>query len=195
MANGYLGQIRTFGFNFAPQGMALCNGQILSIAQQTALFSLLGTTYGGNGQTTFALPNLQSRVAVGMGQGNGLSAYQLGEEGGTETVTLLSTELPAHGHPFAPTGSLNAVQTKATAQAPDAGSRLARAVDGTQGSTSLPQIYVPAGTSGDTVALGGLNLAAGTTGIAGGSQPHANIQPYLAMNFCIVLEGIFPARN
>ncbi|WP_010185613.1 phage tail protein [Sphingomonas sp. PAMC 26605] len=195
MSNGYMGQIRTFGFNFAPVGMALCNGTIMAISQNAALFSLLGTNFGGDGQRTFALPNLQSRVPLGMGQGGGLSPYTMGEAGGVESVTLLSQQMPMHGHGFAPTGALSAVQTKATDQAPDAGALLARSVDGVVGSTSLPQIYVPAGTAGTSVALGGLNLAAGTTAATGGSQPHPNLQPYLAVNYSIVLAGLFPSRN
>lgn len=195
MANGYIGQIRTFGFDFAPTGMALCNGAIMAITQYQALFSLIGTTYGGDGQRTFLLPDLRGRVAVGFGNGGGLTPRALGEKGGVENVTLLSQQIPIHSHGFTPTGSLSAVQTKATAQAPDAGSLLARSVEGVTGSTSLPQIYVPAGTAGTTAALGGLNFAAGTTATAGGSQPHPNLQPYLALNPCIVLFGIFPSRN
>src|SRR5580765_2676031 len=98
MSQPFLGQIAIFGFNFPPRGWALCNGQTLAIAQNTALFSLLGTTYGGNGQTTFALPNLQSRVPIHQGQGSGLSPYTIGQEGGTESVTLTTGEMPAHVH-------------------------------------------------------------------------------------------------
>lgn len=195
MANGYVGQIRTFGFDFAPKGMASCNGALMAITQNTALFSLIGTYYGGDGQRTFALPDLRSRVPLGYGQGNGLAPYAIGQLGGAETVTLLSQQMPSHGHGFTPTGALSAVQTKATDQAPDAGSHLARSVDGVAGSSSLPQVYVPAGTAGTSVALGGLNLAAGTTAVAGGGQSHPNLQPYLAINYSIVLFGIFPSRN
>ncbi|WP_010185612.1 phage tail protein [Sphingomonas sp. PAMC 26605] len=195
MSENYIGELLTVAFNFAPLGTLPCMGQLASIQQYTALFTLIGTTYGGDGQTSFGLPNLQSRVAIGFGQGPGLSPYVLGQIGGAETVTLLTTQMPAHTHGFTPTGTLNAVQTKATDQAPSAGALLARSVDGVTGSSSLPQVYVPAGTAGTTVALGGLNLAAGTTAPAGGSAPHANLQPYLAINYCIVTEGIFPSRN
>lgn len=195
MANGYVGQIRTFGFDFAPSGMALCGGGLLAISQNQALFSLIGINYGGDGVRTFALPNLQGRVAIGFGQGNGLSPYVLGAAGGAETVTLSSEQIPIHGHGFTPSGALKAIQTKATTQAPDTGSQFARSIDGVAGSSSLPQIYVPAGTAGTSVTLGGLNLAAGTTATAGGSQSHPNLQPYLAVNYSIVLFGIFPPRN
>jgi microcystin-dependent protein len=162
-----------FGFNFAPKGWAMCNGQILSIAQNTALFSLLGTTYGGNGQTTFALPNLQSRVNIHFGQGPGLSAYALGQVAGSESVTLSVNNLAAHTHAFAP---------------PCVGD------DATLG---LPTGKSPA-TSGTNVyanPTGNATMAPGNTGLAGGSQPFAILPPYLAINWCIALQGIFPSRN
>jgi microcystin-dependent protein len=168
MSEPFLGEIRIFGFNFAPRGWAFCNGQILSIAQNTALFSLLGTTYGGNGQTTFALPNLQSRVPVHFGQGPGLSSYALGQQAGTESVTLLVTQLPQHNHTVG-----------ASTQSDITGN---------------PTGNVPAGgASYDTTA----NAAMSSTmiGQTGGNQPHENLQPYLALNFCIALAGIFPSRN
>ncbi|KQN21205.1 phage tail protein [Sphingomonas sp. Leaf33] len=188
----FIGSIQIFGFNFAPRNYAYCNGQLLSIAQNTALFSLLGTQYGGNGTTTFALPDLRSRVPMHFGQGPGLSPRQIGEVGGTESVTLLSTQMPAHNHTFTNTSTLNATQAKGTDQIPATGSLLARPINNP--ANAIPQIYVPAGTVGDAVALGGLNVA-GTIGVAGGSQPHPNMQPYLVLNFCIALQGIFPSRN
>ena len=174
MSEPFIGQISIYGFNFAPRGWAFCNGQILSIAQNTALFSLLGTTYGGNGQTTFALPNLQSRVPIHFGQGPGLSAYSLGEQAGTETVTLTQQEMPQHTH----------TATTAVART---------------GSSRFPLNNLPA-TGPDnnwdpTVFQGTLAPNFITNSLTGGSQPHSNIQPFLALNFCIALEGIFPSRN
>jgi microcystin-dependent protein len=172
MSEPFIGMIATFGFNFAPRGWALCNGQILSIAQNTALFSLLGTTYGGNGQTTFALPNLQSRVPIHFGQGPGLSSYDLGQQAGNETVTLTQNEMPAHTH----VATLHA----STQPAND----------------TLPTGNYPAdGGAYQSATNTNMNAGAVTNGISGGSQPHTNIQPYLAINFCIALEGIFPSRN
>lgn len=178
-----------FGGNFPIRSYAFCNGQLLSIAQNTALFSILGTTYGGNGQTTFGLPNLQSRVPIHFGQGQGLPSYSLGEMGGAPTHSLIQTEMPQHTHTN--TSTMNASTAKATLPTPVAGSALGKSVDG--GATSTPQIYTAAGST-TTVPLAGLNVA-GTIGVAGGSQPHNNMQPYLALNFQIALEGIFPSRN
>jgi microcystin-dependent protein len=168
MSEPFLGEIRIFGFNFAPRGWAFCNGQLLAISQNTALFSLLGTTYGGNGQTTFALPNLQSRVPVHFGQGPGLSSYSLGQAAGVESVTLIASQLPAHNH------TVNA---------------------STQSDiTGNPTGNFPAGgASYDTTANTTMNGA--MVGGGGGNQPHENLQPYLALNFCIALAGIFPSRN
>jgi len=168
----FLGEIRLFGFNFAPEGWALCNGQLLPISQNTALFSLLGTTYGGDGTTTFALPNLQSRVPVHQGQGTGLSSYAQGQAGGTETVTLAAAQMPGHTHPV-----------KASSGAADSGQPGGRAL-----ARSASHIYTA---KPDTSTV----MNADMLGDAGGSQPHENIQPYLAVNFCIALAGIFPARN
>ncbi|MDL2351297.1 MAG: tail fiber protein [Pseudomonadota bacterium] len=196
MASVYLSQIVPFGCNFAPRGFAFCNGQILSIAQNTALFSLLGTTYGGNGQTTFALPNLQSRVPVHFGTGPGLSNYALGQTGGGESVTLTASQLPAHTHTATFNGStstLNSTAVKATTQIAAAGSLLGKTVD--NGGTTTPLIYAPAGSAAGA-ALGGLNVAGTVTVNPNvGGQPTSVIQPYLAINFCIALQGIFPSRN
>jgi len=169
MSEPFLGQIQPFPYNFAPRGWAFCSGQILPIAQNTALFSLLGTTYGGNGQTTFALPDLRGRVPLHFGQGPGLSPYDLGQVSGTETVTLLSTQMPAHNHTMnASTGE--AADTIATGQV-----------------LASSAIYAPG--SPNTV------MSAQSVGQAGGNQPHPNLQPYLVLNWCIALEGIFPSRN
>ena len=172
MSEPFLGEIRMFGFGFAPQGWAQCNGQLLPISQNTALFSLLGTTYGGDGTTTFALPDMQSRVPVCQGQGPGLSSYTEGQAGGAETVTLAATQMPGHTHPVkASSGAAGSDQPE--------GRALAR---------SASHIYTA---KPDTSTV----MNADMLGDAGGSQPHGNIQPYLAVNFCIALTGIFPARN
>jgi microcystin-dependent protein len=177
MSEPFLAEIRMFGGNFAPRGWALCNGQILPIAQNTALFSLLGTTYGGNGQTTFALPDLRSRVPLHPGQGPGLSNYSLGQSGGTESNSLTQQNIP----PLPVTISINC---------------------NADSDTSKPGGHFPAGTSagnGYATASDGstkLNAAAATAlPVGGGSQPVNNIQPYLCVNFIIALEGIFPSRN
>lgn len=183
MTSPYLGEIRPFGFNFAPKGWALCAGQILAISSNTALFSLLGTYYGGNGTSTFALPDLRSRLALGMGQGQGLSQYVLGEEVGTETVTVLITEMAAHTHtPYTrvETGTADMHNV------PQAGDYLTR-------------FNTSANANGQTWSVPPLQNA--TTlhptfiGFAGGNQPHNNIQPTLAINYCICTQGVFPARN
>lgn len=169
MSEPFIAQITLFAGNFAPRGWALCNGQILPIAQNTALFSLLGTTYGGNGQTTFALPDLRGRVPVHPGQGPGLSPVGLGEVGGTETVTLTVNEMPLHNHGIA-ASNLAATASRPGGDVPAAGGSYAGSSDGT--------------TMNPAMVLG-----------AGGSQPHQNRQPYLGLNFIIALEGIFPSRN
>lgn len=167
MSQPFLAQIQMFSFGFPPRGWAQCNGQLLQIAQNQALFSLLGTTYGGNGVTTFGLPNLQGRTPLHFGQGPGLSNRVLGQTGGIENVTLLTTQIPAHTH----TVSAN---------------------------TAAPTLGTPAGNlwaQGNYSASGGSAMAAGDVGNAGGNQPHPNLSPYLVVNFCIALSGIFPSRN
>jgi microcystin-dependent protein len=172
MSDQFIGEIRQFGFNFAPYGWALCNGQTMSISQNTALFSLIGTYYGGDGITTFALPNLQSRVPIHQGQGVGLSPYVLGQIGGFENVTLNSQQMPQHNHNVNVLG-LNATTNKA------AGSYLADSTGGNVYTTSNPN---------NTLNVGSITYA-------GGNQPHANVQPYLTISFCIALVGIYPSRN
>ncbi|MGA9494120.1 MAG: tail fiber protein [Mycobacterium sp.] len=172
MSDPFVGEIRMFGFNFAPQGWALCDGQLLSISQNEALFALLGTTYGGDGTTTFALPNLQSRVPIHQGHGVGLSTYVAGQAGGKEIVTLTAAQMPKHTH------SVKASSSAATSNTPE-GSALAQ---------SASHIYTAAP---DTSTVMNANML----GDAGGSAPHTNIQPYLAVNFCIALAGIFPSRS
>ena len=169
------------GFNFAPAGWALCNGQLLSISQNTALFSLLGTYYGGNGTTTFALPNLQSRVPIHQGQGTGLSTYTLGQLGGNETTTLLATNLPPHTHPLlgsTATGTLTS----------PAGGSIAQINAGTPREPALAMGY--ASTAPNTT------MAAGSVGNnSSGATPFSTQQPYLCINFIIALEGIYPSRS
>ncbi|MBZ0223840.1 MAG: phage tail protein [Dokdonella sp.] len=166
----FIGQISIGGWNFAPQGWAFCNGQLLSIAQNTALFSLLGTQFGGNGQTNFALPNLQGRTPIGQGQGPGLSPRTMGDTVGSASVTLTSSQMPAHGHAMT-------AQTSMGDRANANGAWLAASED---------PLYSTAAPTATTSALA---LAA-----AGGTQPHENRQPYLAVTFVIALQGIYPSR-
>jgi microcystin-dependent protein len=182
MTNAFIGQISMFGGNFAPRFTAFCNGQILAIAQNQALFSLLGTTYGGNGQTTFALPNLQSQLPVHQGQGPGLSNYTLGQTAGTPNVTIDQTTTPAHNH------SLSATTADATAA--------------TIANTLLPAKPTVANAFFYAVPMPSPNppllpqtLAAGTCGNTGGSQSHTNLMPSQCVSFIIYLQGIFPSRN
>jgi microcystin-dependent protein len=182
MSEPFLGQLMIFAGNFAPRGWATCDGQILSIAQNTALFSLLGTTYGGNGQTTFALPDLRGRVPIHQGQGPGLSPYTEGEVGGVESVTLINTQMPSHNHT-----ATNAINAAYGPQSPS--DNPAGAVPA--GTSGGPQVYAPAS---DGTVMNPQTVVT-TIGIAGGSQPHENRQPYLCILFCIALEGIFPPRN
>jgi microcystin-dependent protein len=168
---GYIGQVILFAGNFAPRAWAFCNGQLLSIAQNTALFSILGTTYGGNGQTTFALPDLRGRAPVHSGQGPGLTNRDLGANGGAEAVSLDVGQMPPHVHP------LRATTTTATSTIPSG--RVLAAAPGRN-------IY---GTNANTAFAGGMIRE------AGGGQPHGNMQPWLCLNYIICIEGIFPSRN
>jgi microcystin-dependent protein len=168
----YIGQIMAFGGNFAPQGWALCDGSLLPISQYDALFSLIGTTYGGDGQTTFAVPDLRSRAALHQGQGPGLSSYSLGQSGGAEAVTLTENQLSPHSHPAM--GHSGAGDNAHPA--------------GAVWATSSTNLY----TAGAAA-----NAAMDATSIApsGGSQPHDNMLPFLTLNFCIALEGIYPSQG
>jgi len=174
MADPFVAEIRIFPFNFAPKGWAFCDGQILPLSQNTALFSLLGTTYGGDGKSNFALPNMQGNAPMHPGQGPGLSLHDLGETGGSETVSLLESEIPSHSHSL-------------------------MAISGFQGSNNDPTAGVlakgdagltPYAPSGTLVMMSGSAIAP-----AGGDQPHNNMQPYLTLNFCIALQGVFPPRT
>jgi len=194
----YVGQIFMGGWNFAPTQSALCNGQILSISQNQALFALLGTQFGGNGTTTFGLPDLRGRVPIHQGQSPGGSQYVIGEVGGSENETLTLQNLPQHNHTatFASTSSFNVsgAQPKANSQIAAAGSVLGHSNDLSNVGSS-PAIYCPSGTAAST-ALGGLNVAGTVTvGLTGGSLPFSKLVPFQVINFCIALFGVFPSRN
>ncbi len=173
MADPFVAEIRMFPFNFAPRGWAFCDGQLLPLSQNTALFSLLGTIYGGNGQSNFALPDLQGRAPMHPGQGPGLSLRDLGESGGSTIVTLLESEIPTHSHPVV------GVPDPGDTNIPGPGLVLARS----QGAA----VY---SNTGPTVAMSPEALAP-----AGGDFPHNNMQPYLTVYFCIALQGVFPPRT
>lgn len=173
MANPFLAEIRIFPFNFAPKGWAFCNGQIMSISQNTALFSLLGTTYGGDGKSTFALPNLQDSAPMQQGQGPGLSLRDLGEVAGEQTVTLLQSEMPAHSHTAEATSGSNSNDPANNVWA--------------SGQKGFGNTYAPSGNNN-------VQMSASALSPAGGNQPHNNMMPYLTLNFCIALQGVFPPR-
>lgn len=171
-AQPYVGQIALVGFNFAPVGWAFCDGSLLAISENTVLFQLIGTTFGGDGQQTFGLPDLRGRVPVHMGQGGGLSSYVLGEEWGIENVTLTVNQIASHTHVFSPGAS----SAEPTTDRPD-------------------NAYPSAGGYYSSGATGGVTMPAPTAANAGGGQPHSNIQPVLALNFIIALFGVFPSQN
>lgn len=174
MADPFVAEIRIFPFNFAPKGWAWCDGQILPLSQNTALFSLLGTTYGGNGQSNFALPDLQGRAAMHPGQGPGLSLHDLGESNGADTVTLLQTEIPVHNH----TMQVSDIAGNSTSPANNV---MAIGAKGTP-------IYAPISGASTTLGLNTVNPT-------GGNLPHNNMQPYLTMYFAIALQGVFPPHT
>lgn len=178
MSNPFLGEIRMFGFNFPPRGWARCQGQLLSIAQNDALFALIGTTYGGDGVTTFSLPDLQGRVPLHRGQGPGLSNYVLGQVAGVETVTLTTSQIPVHNHQ---------ALAISVADAPDPSTDAIWATPPDAMYGGLP----PTNTNG---AVSGL-MSPFALGATGGSQPHENMPPFTAINYSIALEGVFPSRN
>jgi microcystin-dependent protein len=175
MADPFVAEIRIFPFNFAPKGWAWCDGQLLPLSQNTALFSLLGTTYGGDGKSTFALPNLQGSAPMHPGQGPGLSLHDLGESGGSDTVTLLESEIPAHSH------SILAANFPGDVQTPQPAVSLARTSGGNSFQNVVNQNLVSMSPSALTP--------------AGASGPHNNLQPYLTFYFCIALQGVFPPRS
>jgi microcystin-dependent protein len=170
MSEPFVGEIRILGCNFAPKGWAFCNGQIMPISQNTALFSLLGTYYGGDGKSTFALPNLQGSAPMHQGQGPGLSDRVIGETGGEEAVTLINSEMPSHSHP------LKGVNGVANQVSP--------ANNTWAGAAQRPYLTTQNGSFLNPFALS----------VSGGSQPHNNMPPYLTLNFCIALQGVYPAR-
>jgi microcystin-dependent protein len=176
MADPFVAEIRIFPFNFTPKGWARCDGQLMPLSQNTALFSLLGTTFGGDGKSTFALPDLQGRAPMHPGQGPGLSLHDLGETGGSETVTLLESEIPAHSHGM----MVNAGPATMSGGTP-----------GTAAFASTgfgkPPAYAP------VASLTG--MAGNALALAGGDAPHNNLQPYLTLYFCIALQGVFPPRT
>lgn len=188
MADNFVGEIRLFPFNFAPNGWALCQGQLLPINQNTALFSLLGTFYGGDGKSNFALPNLQGRVAIAQGQGPGLSSYVIGDTGGAETITVLTTQIPSHSHTLTPAGTLNARNAGGDRQTP-AANVLAAESEGATATYSNASVNA-------SMKAGGVTFS-GTTAVstAGGDTAHENRMPFLTLNYCIALQGIFPARS
>jgi len=173
MSDQFVGEIRMFAGNFAPTGWALCNGQLLPISQNTALFSLLGTYYGGNGKSNFALPNFQGMAPMSSGQGPGLSDRVLGETSGSSAVTLIQSEIPSHSH-----SALGAAGTGPTSPQ--------NATWGTQAGRTPPPVY--------SSAVPNVTMSPQALGLAGGDQPHNNMQPYLVVTFIIAMQGIFPAR-
>ena len=174
MSDQFLAEIRIFPFNFAPTGWAFCDGQLLPISQNTALFALLGTTYGGDGKSTFALPDMQGNAPMQPGQGQGLSLRDLGEMSGVESITLLQSEIPVHTHSVLAAGGRNTANNFAP------GPTVCLA----------PSLNAQAYSTG----TGNTMMAPQTLGLAGGGLPHNNMQPYLTLNFCIAMQGIFPQR-
>ncbi len=184
MSNPFLAEIRIFAGNFAPTGWAQCNGQLLPISQNTALFSLLGTTYGGDGKSNFALPNLQGSAPMQQGQGPGLSLRDLGETGGEQTVTLLQTELPSHGHTLSATTT-----TGTTAISSNNQLALATAGGGKQGGANVVNFY------SSNVNQAATNLSPNALSTTGGGLPHNNMMPFLGLTFIIAMQGVFPPRS
>ena len=174
MSDQFVGEIRIFPFNFAPKGWAFCDGQLMPISQNTALFSLLGTQYGGDGKSTFALPNLQGNVPLHFGQGPGLTPYNVGDSGGASAIALLTSEMPAHNHSTACNSALGTKpKPNGNYWASDAAGILTQYAPSGDGSQMNPQAI----------------------GVAGSSLPHNNMQPFLTLNFCIALQGIYPPRS
>jgi microcystin-dependent protein len=180
MSDQFLGEIRIFPFDFAPIQWAMCNGQLMAITQNAALFSILGTTYGGNGTSTFGLPNLQGRVPVCAGQGRGLSLYDLGQFGGAQSHTLNNTEIPSHNH------NINADADPGTSTSP-AGAIYRRG--------QIPGGSNPTAVAAYSTQAPDVIMDPNTLGITGGNQAHNNMMPYLTLNFCIALNGVFPPRG
>jgi microcystin-dependent protein len=180
MSSPFVAEIRIFGFNFAPTGWAQCNGQLLPISQNTALFSLLGTYYGGDGKSTFALPNFEGNVPLNQGQGPGLTDRVLGETSGSASITLLSSEMPIHNHNF-----VGATENATTVTS--SGNQLANGFTGNLQGNVQAKMYSTANSNAQ------MNVNA--IGITGSSLPHNNMMPFITLNFCIALQGIFPPRS
>jgi len=179
LADPFVAEIRIFPFNFAPKGWAWCDGQLLPISQNTALFSLLGTTYGGDGRSNFALPDLQGRAPMHPGQGPGLSLHDLGETGGSDTVSLLESEIPGHTHALNASQGDGTERTPSVSGNPPTGQLLATGI-------GISQYQTPGAQT---------NLDDGVVAPSGGDQPHNNMQPYLTFYFNIALQGVFPPRT
>lgn len=192
MATNYIGQIIPFSGNFAITGMTMCSGQLLAISQFTALFSIIGTYYGGNGQTNFAVPDLRGRRMIHQGTGLGLQTYTIGQDGGAENVSILTSNLPSHTHTVSGTFSASGATPKATQQAATANAVIGHSDDiSTNTPLSKPAIYCPSGTTA-SVTLGGMNISAGLTG---GNTPVSILSPFLCVTMLLVLNGVFPTRN
>lgn len=187
----FLATILLWPCNFSPNGWQFCAGQLLSISQNAALFSLIGTTYGGNGTTTFQLPDFRGRVPVGAGGAPGLTPYVIGQVGGTENVTLITNQMPAHNHTVSLSFTVSASNAQATNNTPAAGNSLAASYDILNANPIASYTTTPPNTALNI----GTGTANGTTGLTGGNLPHNNIQPFLAVNYIIALVGIFPSRN
>lgn len=189
----FIGTIKMFGFNFTPRSYELCQGQLMQISQNTALFSLLGTAFGGNGSTTFGLPDLRGRVPIGMGQGPGLTNYTIGNTGGVETVTLNTNQMPQHNH-LAEGVSVKINASDAAADQPSPTGHVLATSNFMSGRDPVEvNTYSDAAPN---VALSSSSVeVSGSVAPAGGSQPHENRMPYLALNFCICTQGIFPSRQ
>ncbi len=197
MATPYVGEIMIFAGNFAPKDWAFCNGQLISVSQNSTLFALLGTTYGGNGVSTFALPDLRSRVPVHFGQGTGLSSYALGQIGGTENIGLTIPNLPSHTHGFSPGGVTASVQASGAYGDTSGPSGNYLSNGGDTGGGVTTNAYSTQGNAGTLSNLAGVsfNLSSGAIAPTGGNSPFPVLQPYLALNFVICLSGDFPSRN
>ncbi len=186
----FVGEIKMVGFNFAPRGYAFCNANLLAISQNSALFSLLGTTFGGNGTTNFQLPDYRGRAAIGMGNGPNLTPVVQGEQGGTESVTLNTTQMPTHNHTAVSAIAIPAATGDGGSPSPSATSILASVADGSGGGATPQNLYL-AGAATTTLLPFNVNA---TVGNAGGNQPFSIRNPYLGTNFIIALSGVFPSR-
>ena len=209
-AEPFTGEITAYGFDFSPRGWSACNGALLAISSNTALFSLLGTNYGGDGRSTMGLPDLRGRTAIGNGQGVGLSGHRIGQRAGVENNTLNVSQMPAHTHgaTFTPTSAadlsvtLEATTDEGNSKTPSAGAYLARTVAEGGPQDKPESIYKTSATASTLVELGGVTVTGSASGggdvtiaTTGGNQSVSNMQPYLALNYCISLQGLYPSRT